>query len=133
MVSFTRTILLLLSTTTLVVVGACGDDSVPDAPGDDDDTIADPAPSPCEQGYRLDPDLPAEFLADFPDGCVPQECGIERWGHLEVDEDTVFVDVQAEDGGDGSEQVPFASIQDGLDAAGVAGGGVVAVATGIYV
>ena len=130
--TFKRNILHFLFTTALVVLVACSDDSVPDAPGDND-TIADPEPSPCEAGYRQDHDLPTEFLDDYPDGCVPQECGLGRWGNLEVDGNTVFVDVQAEEGGDGSEQAPFTSIQDGLDAVGKAGGGMVAVAAGTYV
>jgi len=98
----------------------------------DDDTIAEPEPPICAVGFHPDPDLPAEFLEDFPDGCVPQECGIGRWGNLEVGGDTVFVDVYASDGGDGSEQAPFTGIQDGLDAAGGDDGGRVAVAAGTY-
>ena len=127
-----RTVLLLLVGTALVVMGACSDDSRPDAPGDDD-TIAAPDPSPCEQGYRQDHDLPGEFLDDFADGCVPQSCGIGRWGNQEVGEDTFYVDAHAAGGGDGSGDAPFSTIQVGLDAAGEAGGGMVAVAAGTYV
>ena len=119
----------LMSFAMLAVLG-CGDGDV--SPGDDD-TVVDPEPSPCATGYRQDPDLPAELLDDFPDDCVPQECGLGQWGNLEVDGDTIFVDVRAGEGGNGSEQAPFTSIQDGLETAGEAGGGMVAVAAGTYV
>ena len=110
----------------LLVAGGCKQDSA-----DDDDTTAD-APT-CEDDFVYDPELPEEFLEEFPDGCVPEECGVGRWGNLEVDGDTVYVDVAAADEGDGSEESPYNVIQDGLDAAGGAGGGIVAVAAGIYV
>ena len=124
---FHRKVLVVL----LVVAPAAALSCADDEPAiDDDDTIADPDPSPCATGFRLDPELPAESFGDFPDGCVPQECGIGRWGSLDVDGDTVFVDARAEEDGDGSEQAPFTDIQAGLDAA---GGGMVAVAAGTYV
>ena len=125
---FQSGLVLSISATLLVAVG-CEDDG----PVGDDDTIAEPDTSPCADGFRQDSDLPAEFLDEFPDGCVPQECGLGRWGNLEVDGETVYVDANAAEGGDGSEQAPFTSIQDGLDAAGETGGGMVAVAVGTYV
>ena len=100
-----------------------------DPTADDDDTSEVPT---CDPGYILATDLPAEFLEDYPDGCVPEACGAGRWGDLEVGGDTVFVDGYAADDGDGSEGAPITSIQAGLDAAGDAGGGTVAVASGIY-
>ncbi len=69
----------------------------------------------------------------IPDGttCVPEACGTGTWGNLETADDTVYVDVTANAGGDGSKDAPFASIQDGLDAQGR--DGMVAVAAGTYV
>ncbi len=64
--------------------------------------------------------------------CVPAACGAGTWGNLEVDENTVFVDIAAAEGGDGSQAAPFTSLQAGLDAAGDADGGTVAVAAGTY-
>ncbi len=64
--------------------------------------------------------------------CVPEACGTGGWGALEVDGSTVFVDAAAESGGDGSQEAPLGSIQAGLDLAGAAGGGMVAVAAGTY-
>ncbi len=64
--------------------------------------------------------------------CVPASCGSGRWGDLPVDAATIYVDAEAEAGGDGSEHAPFGSIQAGADAAGAAGGGLVAVAAGAY-
>ena len=119
---------MFLIVVTLVVVAGCGDDT----PAGNDDIDAEPGLSLCDVGFRQDPDLPAEFLEEFPDGCVPQSCGIGRWGNLEVGEDTIYVDAWVVAGGDGSEAAPFSSIQAGLDAVGAAGGGPVAVAAGTY-
>ena len=124
-VHYLRTGLKLLLLATLVSAWSCEDD----IPSGDDDTVADPEPSPCDEGSRQDPDLPAEFLDDFPDRCVPQSCGIGRWGDLKVDEDTVYVDTHAAEGGNGAADAPFDRIQAGLDAA---GDGLVAVAAGTY-
>jgi len=78
-----------------------------------------------------DPDCDTGHLED--DGeCVPAACGSGTWGNLEVDESTVYVNITAAEGGDGSEGAPFSSIQDGLDAAGDIDGGMVAVAAGTY-
>jgi len=129
-VGFHQQVLILFVSVALFAALGCGDGAPVD---DDDDTIYEPSPSPCGPGFLQDPELPAELLDDFPDGCVPQKCGIGRWGNLEVEGDTVFVDAYAGDGGDGSEQAPFTSIQAGVDAAGEAGGGLVAVAAGTYV
>jgi len=84
------------------------------------DTGPDPDPS-CDTGQLED------------DGeCVPAACGTGTWGNLEVDESTVYVDIAAAEGWDGSEAAPFTSIQAGLDAAGDVDGGMVAVAAGTY-
>jgi len=64
--------------------------------------------------------------------CVPAACGTGRWGSLDTDEGTVYVDIAAAENGDGSEAAPFTSIQEGLDAAGDVDGGMVAVAAGSY-
>ncbi len=77
------------------------------------------------------PDCAEGFL---PDGgeCVPEACGTGAWGQLEVDASTVYVDIEAAEGGDGSEAAPLRSIQAGVDLAGSRGGGLVAVAAGSY-
>jgi len=88
------------------------------------DTARDTGPSgepACDSG-----------LLDDGGECVPAACGTGTWGDLELDEGTVFVDIAAGEGGDGSQAAPFTSIQAGLDAAGDAGGGLVAVAAGSY-
>ncbi len=76
--------------------------------------------SPCGEGQVLDSD----------GSCVPEACGSGTWGELEGA--TVFVDIAAAASGDGSQAAPYTSIQAGLDAAGAAGGGTVAVAAGSY-
>ena len=67
-----------------------------------------------------------------PADTAPEGCGSGTWGEIEVDAQTVFVDIAADADGDGSQQAPFTSIQVGLDAAGASGGGTVAVAAGSY-
>ncbi len=90
------------------------------APSHDTGPVSDTEPG-CDTGYLDD------------DGdCVPAACGTGTWGDLELDESTVYVDIAAAEGGDGSEAAPFTSIQEGLDAAGDADGGLVAVAAGSY-
>jgi len=85
------------------------------------DTASATSPA-CDSGYLED------------DGdCVPAACGTGTWGELQTDESTVYVDIMVAEGGDGSQAAPFTSIQAGLDAAGAAGGGLVAVAAGSYV
>ena len=82
-----------------------------------------PAPAPesgCATGQLLDADV-----------CVPEACGVGRWGN--VAEAGVYVDVDAAEGGDGSEGAPLRSIQAGLDLAADHDGGIVAVAAGTYV
>ncbi len=74
---------------------------------------------PCTPGYHEEDDT-----------CVPEACGTGTWGTLEVDASTVYV--SAGGTGDGSSEAPFGSIQQGLDATGAAGGGLVAVAAGTY-
>lgn len=63
------------------------------------------------------------------DRCVPAGCGVGPWGSVAGD---VWVDAAAADGGDGSPDRPFQTIQEGADAAGALGGGTVAVAEGTY-
>lgn len=65
---------------------------------------------------------PSAKEATTVDGCAP----------LDVSEVAVWVDAEAAEGGDGSVDAPFREIQTGLQAAGVAGGGEVAVASGTY-
>lgn len=78
----------------------------------------DQAPSACASG---------ETLAE--DGCVPASCGGPPWADETV---AVWVSADAADGGDGSERAPFRTIGEGLDAATLVGGGVVAVRPGTY-
>ncbi len=95
----------------------------------------------CGEGHKQDdtgqpvdttpPDCAEGTVADGQD-CVPEACGVGTWGDLPVDDATIFVDASAAVDGDGSEDAPYTSIQVGLDAAGVAGGGLVAVAAGTY-
>ncbi len=66
------------------------------------------------------------------DACVPEGCGVGRWGGLPVGDDTVFVDISSAPGGDGSDAAPLTSIQAAVDLAGERGGGLVAVAAGEY-
>ncbi len=84
-----------------------------------------------DTGPAPDPDCDSGYLDDGGD-CVPAACGSGTWGDLERDESTVYVDIAAAEGGDGSETAPFTSIQAGLDAAADADGGMVAVAAGTY-
>ncbi len=64
--------------------------------------------------------------------CAPEACGSGKWGNLELDGDTIYVDIAAADGGNGSEEHPLTSIQAALNQAATNGGGSVAVAAGIY-
>ena len=77
---------------------------------------------PCPEGENLEPG-PV---------CVPASCGEGPWGAQAGQPGTVYVDVSAEPGGDGSQLAPYDQIQRGLDAAGGAGGGTVALAIGTY-
>ncbi len=105
---------------------ACDKDRHNKRAADDTAPTHDTGPAP-----DTDPACDAGYIDD--DGeCVPIACGTGTWGNLEVDESTVYVDINAAEGGDGSEVAPFTSIQAGLDAAGDAGGGMVAVAAGSY-
>ncbi len=105
-----------------LLVLACGKDKPGKPSTDDTGPSHDTGPDPdCDTG-ELDDD----------GECVPAACGTGTWGNLEADEGTVHVDVAAAEGGDGSQVAPFTSIQAGLDAAGDAGGGMVAVAAGSY-
>jgi len=105
---------------------ACDKDKRSKPSTDDTAPTHDTGPAPDS-----DPDCDTGYLED--DGeCVPAACGTGTWGNLERDENTVYVDINAAVGGIGSETAPFASIQAGLDAAGDADGGTVAVAAGTY-
>jgi len=96
----------------------CAED--PSGSSDDDDSASvEPG---CEAGYLLDGDT-----------CVPEACGIGTWGNLEVGPGTVYVDIQAGSGGDGSAEAPYRAIWQGLNAVTEAGGGMVALAAGTYV
>ncbi|MFH1465113.1 MAG: right-handed parallel beta-helix repeat-containing protein, partial [Pseudomonadota bacterium] len=63
---------------------------------------------------------------------MPAACGTGTWGDLPVDEATIHVDAAAAEGGDGSAAAPLSRIQPALDLAGERGGGLVAVAAGVY-
>jgi len=105
------------------------------APACDADRSKERSPAETGPAYDTgpvtDPGCDTGHLDD--DGeCVPASCGTGTWGNLEADESTIYVDIAAAEGGAGSETAPFSSIQLGLDAAGDAGGGMVAVAAGTY-
>ncbi len=85
------------------------------------DCHEDTTPPTCTSGHLLDGA-----------SCVPEACGVGTWGDLSVDAGTVYVDIAAEDGGDGSAEAPLRSVQAGVDLAGSQGGGLVAVAAGTY-
>ncbi len=87
-----------------------------------------PTPAPEDVPHSCDPG----FVADG-DTCVPEACGSGTWGALELDGTTVHVDASAEPGGDGRAEAPVTTILAGIDLAGAAGGGMVAVAAGTYV
>ena len=110
----------------VLVAGGCPTGGDDDASGDDDTT--DPG---CAEGFVLDPELPDEFLETYPDGCVPEACGVRQWGNLETDDTTIHVDAHAAEDGDGTSEAAFTSIQTGLDEAG-SSGVTVAVAAGTY-
>ncbi len=88
-----------------------------------------PQPTPEEPAAALECD---EGQLEDDGSCVPEACGVGTWGALEVDGDTVYVNIEAADGGDGSAEAPLCSIQPALDLAGDRGGGLVAVAAGTY-
>jgi len=105
---------------------ACDKDKRGRPSTEDSGTTQDTGPAPDS-----DPGCDTGHLDD--DGvCVPAACGTGTWGNLELDESTIYVDIAAAAGGDGSESAPFTSIQAGLDVAGDADGGLVAVAAGAY-
>ncbi len=101
-------------------LASCDRDRHSERPPDDSGSARDTGSS-CDSG-----------LLDDEGECVPAACGSGTWGDLETDGSTFFVEQAAAEGGDGSQAAPFASIQAGLDAAGDAGGGMVAVAAGTY-
>ncbi len=104
---------LVLPAGLVVILGGCGEKQR---------RVKDTGEPPgCAEGY----------LADR-GACVPASCGTGTWGDLEVDASSVYVDIEAAEGGDGSEGAPLRSIQPALDLAGSRGGGRVAVAAGTY-
>ena len=108
----------------LALCGGCGSSESTEEPpeppevGDDDSAEFEI----CDRGE----------IRDHAGNCVPAACGYSNWGDLDTTETTVYVDASAETGGDGSIDAPFDTIQQGADAAGDAGGGLVAVAAGTY-
>ncbi|HCP47174.1 MAG TPA: hypothetical protein DIU15_14115 [Deltaproteobacteria bacterium] len=79
--------------------------------------------SPCPTGQVQD---------EATQTCVPEHCGAESWGHINRDEETIHVAPWGDHDGDGSEDAPFRSIQDGADKASEEAAGLVAVAAGLY-
>ena len=128
----------LLMGMALVAYPGCKDEEGDDdsAVGDDDTGDDDTGPDDDDSAAGDDDTAGgcgAGEVEDYDGECVPQDCGDTLWGYLEVDEQTVFVDANAGAGGDGSEAAPFDVLTDGVNGAGVAGGGLVAVAKGTYV
>ena len=109
-----------------LLFGACHEDRRERTASEDTSPVEDTGPT-----LETDPDCDSGQL-DVDGDCVPAACGTGTWGELQTDESTVYVDIMAAEGGDGSQAAPFTSIQTGLDAAGAAGGGLVAVAAGSY-
>lgn len=96
---------------------ACGE-------ADPGDPTPEPEPdtaTPCAAGEVRDGEA-----------CVPEACGVGRWGSLEIDGTTVHVHAAAAPGGDGTASAPLTSVQAGVDLAGERGGGRVVVAAGTY-
>jgi hypothetical protein len=99
----------------LLVACPAPDDSVPG-----DDTAPPEIELVCDEG-------------EIPDGdvCVPEACGTGTWGDIAGDDSTIYVDLAATEGGDGSAEAPFASITEALEEAPT--GALIAVAAGRYV
>ena len=76
---------------------------------------------PCPPGEVLDEDV-----------CRPAECGAGTWGSMALDERSLRVDANAQEGGDGSEQAPFRTIAAALDVAALDAGSRIALAAGTY-
>jgi len=90
----------------------------------------DSGPQPSDTGEPVECDT--GYVADRGE-CVPEACGTGDWGDLETTGSTVFVNVAASEGGDGSEQGPFRTIQEGLDAVAARETHHLVVAAGTYV
>ncbi len=105
-----------------MLLGACTPDRGGPATGDGSGGAGpvDTGP-PCGDGER-----------PVGDQCVPEACGEGPWPEGLVDGETVFVHPDGTDDGDGTRARPLRSIQDGLDAAGLRGSGVVALADGTW-
>ncbi len=99
-------------------------------PADDGSDSAAPEPDTGSPGDTASECSEGEIRDG--DHCVPEACGMGTWGELETGEGTFFVDIAAEEGGDGSMEAPLTSIQTALDAASEGGGNLVAVAAGTY-
>ncbi len=88
----------------------------------------------CESPVEEAPACAADQVQDDDSGvCVPAHCGTGTWGTADRSSDTVHVAPWGDDDGDGSEDDPLESIQEGADRAGDEGGGLVVVAAGSYV
>jgi len=94
-----------------------------------------PTPDTGSPGDPVDTGEPVEcdtgYLADRGE-CVPEACGTGDWGDLETSDGTVFVNAAAPEGGDGSMQAPFTTIQEGLDAVAADGTYQLVMAAGTY-
>lgn len=97
--------------TLCVLAGCAGPDSAPE------ETDGEP---PCEEGAVLDGDR-----------CLPSACGVGPWGDLDTDGDALFVDDDAQAGGDGSREAPYRSVTEALENASGQGGRIL-VADGEY-
>jgi hypothetical protein len=103
----------------LVLFGGLLTACSPEPEGPPDDTAPPDTGPDCGEGE----------LADG-DSCVPEACGTGTWGALALGEATLYVDAAAAEGGDGSLEAPFTSVQAAVDAAGP--DTTVAVAAGSY-
>lgn len=100
---------------------ACPDGFVSDGEGGCEAVLP---PAPCEPGRMA---LPGDTA------CAPvAPCGDGRWGDVDVDEDTLYVDAAAEADGDGSAGQPLRTLSEALETASATGARRIAVAAGTY-